>query len=378
MAQPATNPKIEELRFRLKTDAKSRLFYPLAEELRKAGQLEEAESVLRTGLEHHPTYLSAWVSLGRVLRDQKNDGAAVEPLTKAMQLDPGNVVAARLLADSYLALGNPLEALKKYKLVHALMPADEELEGIITRIDREVNPPQVAAAEPEPFAQESADSGAGAPVVAEAPLTTEAPWTTEGSFSAEPAPNAEAAAPLGQEESPWADAASSLIEEQKVEEETGDVEPMSVAHDESPFEEPASSFTEAAFEVEQPEGMHVGRAPLDAEVPLDMTAELPMVEAAPAAPQNDVADVFEPSVEEPAQEDITSTLTMADLYARQGLINDARQIYETILHRDPNNDVVRAKLAALDAPQAATGRDLKVVKLEAWLARVGRREVSRV
>jgi len=28
-----------------------------------------------------------------------------------------------------------------------MMPADEELEGIITRIDREVNPPQVAAAD---------------------------------------------------------------------------------------------------------------------------------------------------------------------------------------------------------------------------------------
>lgn len=376
MAQ-ATNPKIEELRFRLKTDAKSRLFYPLAEELRKAGQLEEAESVLRTGLEHHPTYLSAWVSLGRVLRDQKNDDAAVEPLSKALQLDPGNVVAARLLADSYLALGNPLEALKKYKLVHALMPGDEELEGIIARVDRQVNVPQVAAAEPEPVALESAGEGVSAPVSVEAPLGTEAPWTTEESSSAEVPQSAEAA-PIGQEESPWADAASSLIEEQKVEEATGDVEPMSVAHEESPFEEPASSFTEAAFEVEAPEGMHVGRAPLDAEVPLDMTAEMPMVEASPIAPQNDVADVFEPSNEGPAGEDITSTLTMADLYARQGLISDARQIYETILLRDPNNDVVRAKLAALDVPQAAAGRDPKVMKLEAWLARVGRREVSRV
>jgi hypothetical protein len=124
--------------------------------------------------------------------------------------------------------------------------------------------------------------------------------------------------------------------------------------------------------------MHVGRAPLDAEVPLDMTAEIPMVDAPPIAPQNDVADVFAPSDEEPAQEDITSTLTMADLYARQGLTSDARQIYETILHRDPNNDVVRAKLAALDVPQASAGRDPKVMKLEAWLARVGRREVSGV
>ena len=148
MAQPASSPKIEELRFRLKTDPKSRLFFPLAEELRKVSAHSEAEAVLRTGLEHHPTYLSAWVSLGRVLREQRNEPAAIEALTKALQLDPGNVVAARLLADSYLAHGEKLEALKKYKLVHALMPADEDLVGLIARIEEEVNPTQVVQAAP--------------------------------------------------------------------------------------------------------------------------------------------------------------------------------------------------------------------------------------
>ncbi len=88
MAQPATNPKIEELRGRLKADPKSRLFYPLAEELRKISQFNEAESVLRLGLSSHPTYLSAWVSLGRVLRDQKKNTEAAEALNKALLLDP--------------------------------------------------------------------------------------------------------------------------------------------------------------------------------------------------------------------------------------------------------------------------------------------------
>src|SRR6202043_1009603 len=97
MAQPASSPKIEELRFRLKTDPKSRLFFPLAEELRKIDQYTEAEQVLRAGLAQHPAYLSAWVSLGRVLRDANNHQDAVEALMKALTLDPGNVVAARLL-----------------------------------------------------------------------------------------------------------------------------------------------------------------------------------------------------------------------------------------------------------------------------------------
>ena len=149
MAQTATNPKIEELRGRLKADPRSRLFYPLAEELRKINQYDEAEGVLRNGLSSHPSYLSAWVSLGRVLRELKKNNEATEALNKALQLDPGNVVAARLLADAYLELGEKVEAIKKYKLVYALLPSDDELEGVIARLDAEINAP-ISIPEPEP------------------------------------------------------------------------------------------------------------------------------------------------------------------------------------------------------------------------------------
>src|SRR5260221_4868234 len=153
MAQGPSNRKIEELRFRLKTDPKSRIFYPLAEELRKVAQFAEAEGVLRTGLTHHPTYLSAWVSSGRVLRELGRNGEAVEALSKALQLDPGNVVAARLLADAYLSLGEKVEAIKKFKLVHALMPSDDTIVETIASLDAQLNPPApVAAPEPEPVA----------------------------------------------------------------------------------------------------------------------------------------------------------------------------------------------------------------------------------
>src|SRR4029077_13766330 len=147
MAQPGISAKIEELQFRIKTDPKSRLFFPLAEELRRNGKLAEAEQVLRNGLHVHTSYLSAWVSLGRVLREQHKNAEAVDALTTALQVDPGNVVAARLLADSYLDLGEKIEAIKKYKLVHALMPSDEELEAKIAQLDKELQ-----AAAPEPFA----------------------------------------------------------------------------------------------------------------------------------------------------------------------------------------------------------------------------------
>lgn len=345
MAQTASNPKIEELRFRLKTDPKSRLFYPLAEELRKANQSPEAEQVLRSGLAVHPTYLSAWVSLGRVLREQKKDAEAVDVLTKALQLDPGNVVAARLLADAYLALGEKVEAIKKYKLVHALLPADQEIAATIHRLELELNPPQVA------------------------PIEVAPPEPEEEEPVAEPA-----------EANPFADAEEAQEQELAVETATADVEPMLVAHEESPFEEPAPEYTSAAFEIEAPGGMHISRAPLAAELPSSMIEDepLPPPEAAvfspePLAPAMEESDVFAPTEPAPATEadDVANTLTMADLYARQGLHDDARHIYETILARDPGNAAVRDKLTVLQSKN-------KIAKLENWLAKMTRRDVGRV
>ena len=348
MAQPATTPKLEELRFKLKTDPKSRLFYQLAEELRKAGHYDESEQVLRSGLVVYPTYLAAWVSLGRTLREQKNYAGAVDALNTALQIDPGNVVAARILADAYLALGDKLEAIKKYKLVHALLPSDEELRVTIEQLQRDLHEP--ATGESTPFASapqaesaETVESYIPAMEPAAEPMTS-SPFEEDS--------------PFDRTQPPFADAARSFDEHARVEEETGDVEPMSVAHDESPFEEPVGTFTADAFEVETPAGMHI-------EMPLEQghtSAEVPALVADPRD-----------AVVEANFEDAANTVTMADLYVRQGLVEEARHIYEHILARDGGNAEVRAKLDAL-APRV----NPRVVALERWLGKVSKREVGRV
>jgi tetratricopeptide (TPR) repeat protein len=336
MAQPANNPKIEELRFRLKTDPKSRLFFPLAEELRKTDQFAEAEQVLRAGLVHHPTYLSAWVSLGRVLRDADKHKDAVEALSRALVVDPGNVVAARLLADAYLDLGDKLEAIKKYKLVRALMPAgDEELDAVIERLDQDLNPPHVA-----PFMTES-----------------------------ETTPAADVAPFAATDSNLFAQAEAAVAEEQKIGESTADFEPMRAKHTESPFEEPVTDYTAAAVQIEQPQGIHIESAPVAAEVPAPWNEEEP------------ASDVFAPAEAPPpassAADDATKTLTMADLYVQQGFADKAREIYQTILQREPGNADVRRKLDALTGPALAK-KNPKAAKLEQWLKKVKKREEGSV
>jgi tetratricopeptide (TPR) repeat protein len=352
MAQPGITAKIEELQFRIKTDPKSRLFFPLAEELRKSGKLGEAEQVLRTGLGVHPTYLSAWVSLGRVLREQQKNTEAVDALTKALQVDPGNVVAARLLGDSYLDLGEKVEAIKKYKLVHALMPGDEELETRIELLDRELRPTpepefvageaELPSAEPEPVGAEAQSPFAEPePPVAEA----ESPFAEQPEPEPQPeAFSATADLPFAPPESPF-DETSPIRQTVETPFDTDDEIPMAAQHVESPFEEP-SGYTADALAIEMPQGMHIEEAPLAAEVPA-VWSEEPR-ESEPAA---DVFAPAEPELSAP-DDDLTATTTMAELYVRQGLIEDARKIYAHLLERDPANDELRAKLDALHEPVA--------------------------
>ena len=70
---------IEKLKEKVKKDPNSKLFVPLAEEYRKTGMLDEAISVLMTGITSQPGYASARVSLGKIylekrwrLRQRKN------------------------------------------------------------------------------------------------------------------------------------------------------------------------------------------------------------------------------------------------------------------------------------------------------------------
>lgn len=383
MAQPATNSKIEELRGRLKADPKNRLFYPLAEELRKVGQVAEAEHVLRTGLAAHPTYLSAWVSLGRVLRDQQKHGDAVDSFTKALQLDPGNVVAARLLGDSYLSLGEKVEAIKKYKLVHALMPGDEDLQATIHRLDLEINRPQVATLS-EPEAEPETESAPEAATIEASPSIPEA--------IAEPSAQPSVTSTFDETFPPFGD--SPLTSDSPAAEAiaTGDAEPMLSAHDDSPFEAlpPAAAASVAAVEIEQPLGMHVETAPLDAEVAAPWEDEPFSTGAEELPPPADEDEEPEPAPAETAPVDgpLTGTLTMADLYARQGLVGEARQIYESILVREPDNSSVRAKLVALggsvgfaeSAPPSVGGssNQQKIARLQQWLGQIKREEAGRV
>jgi tetratricopeptide (TPR) repeat protein len=93
------NPRIEDLRRRIQKDPASIAFAQLAEEYRRIGEYTEAIRVCQTGLDQHPAYLSARVTLGRSLLELGRVEEAEAEFERVLESAPDNVVARRALDD---------------------------------------------------------------------------------------------------------------------------------------------------------------------------------------------------------------------------------------------------------------------------------------
>lgn len=399
-----TTHKIEELKFKLKNDPKSRLFYPLAEELRKIGRFADAELYLRAGLAHHPSYLSAWVSLGRVLRETSKNEEAVVALKQALTVDPGNMVAAKLLAETYYDLGDKVEAIKKYKLVHALLPADDEISGKIEQLNRELNPPRVAVVDAPPSIVEQPRRA-----VVEPPAPSPVEELSASDAMEEPedqASEADTFAPAPEpslkgdrretSQQPHEDLFDSAEEAPRpavrMEPTMGGGGVLQSAVDVdhrramSLFE--FSPPAEESFEEDLPSSDELkssSPSPFDWTEP-ESDEQQPSAErafsGAPESSSDGSAAIYSPSdsadeggmasdgdvAEE--NDEVTSTSTMADLYAQQGHFDSAREIYQRLLDKDPENQGLKRRLDELPSGVMHAPQNVAVERLQGWLSRI--------
>jgi tetratricopeptide (TPR) repeat protein len=137
---PAENPRIEELRRRVQKDPASIAFAQLAEEYRRAGSYEDAIETCRAGLEVHPGYLSARVTLGRALIELNNLDDAQHELEYVLNMAPENLAAIRGMAEIHHRRGSLSEALTFYKSALALAQHDPDLEQTVNEISHSLAP----------------------------------------------------------------------------------------------------------------------------------------------------------------------------------------------------------------------------------------------
>lgn len=95
----ADTPRIDELRGRVESDPASIAFAQLAEEYRRSGDFREAARICRAGLEQHPAYLSARVTLGRALLELQQYDEAQAEFEYVLLSAPDNLSALRSMAE---------------------------------------------------------------------------------------------------------------------------------------------------------------------------------------------------------------------------------------------------------------------------------------
>ncbi len=296
------DPEIERLSDKWAKDPTSLVFAPLADAYRRSNLVDEAIQVLEKGLKNHPNYTSARIVLGRCYQDKRMFELAREEFRKVLSFDPHNFVALRLMGDVSLAMAQKDQAIEVYRELLELQPTNAELREILENLQAEAK--ELA---PEPPPRETEEARAG-------------PGKSFADFFATPAGLSDAREPSGSGET---------------KELPTSLDPHSVLAEAEPvadLEAVPSSTPDAA-----PPSTHE-RAPAFAE----------FLEPQPVPAAEPVAEEREPALpEEEEEEKPFVTVTLAQIYERQGFKDKALEIYRQILAAEPSNAEVRAKVEEL-------------------------------
>jgi tetratricopeptide (TPR) repeat protein len=192
----ADSPRIEELKRRVQVDPASIAFAALAEEYRRAGRFEEAIATCQAGLQRHPAYLSAHVTLGRALLELGRFDEARQELEHVLRAAPENLAAIRGLAEIHHRRGELPEALEQYRSALSVAKHDAEIEDAVDQISRQVAPP--AAAAPVPVSTSPASAPADGVDDVSAALEAAVAATEDVPAPPEPVPAAPEHAPVAE------------------------------------------------------------------------------------------------------------------------------------------------------------------------------------
>ena len=126
---------IEKYRAIFKKDPRSKVFATLADAYRKVDLIEEAEKICKQGLKFHPQFVPGRVVMAKILLQKKLYDPALVHLEDAVKLDPENILAHSLRAETLLRLKRPKEALQAYKMVLFFNPFDPKASHVVKKLE---------------------------------------------------------------------------------------------------------------------------------------------------------------------------------------------------------------------------------------------------
>ncbi|MFL5616631.1 MAG: tetratricopeptide repeat protein [Gemmatimonadaceae bacterium] len=370
----AGTSRIDELRKKFDENPR-RYFAPLANEYRKIGDFEQAIFICQEFLPQQPGHMSGHIVYGQALFESGKHDEARSVFETALALDPENLIALRHLGDIARAVGDTETARAWYRRVLESDPRNEEIAGILTALDADAGPipePGSAPSRPEspsgdatsgtPLSMESAISAAtngDAPAASVDPIVTD-PLTTAPSES-----SFDDIAKLFTAASPSAAPATEPVVQQPSESGNDSLDLIHEGEDilGSPDEQP--NITNTSILATGTAGAETRPSATEAPEAASKPYDLPFL-----AGLTNTEQVAPPTVERPAEAPARApapaaapdaatafvTETMAELYVKQGHLDQARDVYRQLVQLHPHDTAIAARLRELDTHGNASPR----------------------
>ena len=366
---PASD-RIDELKKRYDENPR-RFFASLANEYRKAGDLDQAISLCQTHLAEQPSNMNGHVVYGQALFEAGRYDDAKETFEAALALDPENLIALRHLGDIACTNGANDKAREWYTRVLDADPRNDEILALLANLEEEskktgdaahdsaqareaatveFTPPQVIT----PLSNASVTPANPTPIVAID--TVETPAIARPVTPVSPSPRQS----IGLMDlsidfdtpTETSFAAESLVAPAAPEAPLGDfvIDPFvdTGAGDMLSWEPPAIEFDPPAFE-------QVELSALTAPIvqPQDEPRPEPVAPVAPLAASDDVDMLFGDTLPaEPAAPFVTET--MAELYLQQGFRTEALEVYRQLSAQSPDDPRLKERVRALETDARAS------------------------
>jgi hypothetical protein len=344
---PEISPELAARIEQLKSDHRgnpARFFMSLASAYREAGELGQAEELLRENLKRHPGYLSAHVLLGRCLADRGALGEARNEFSYVLSIDPQNLIALRTLGEMAVSNGNADEARRWYGELLAVDPMNAEARQALDALD---SAPPAAAARQEgggwdPFAHGDVADAPAAPAgepAFDAPGFEDEPLLDAPGFRPlEPAPelgfgSVDLPPPASDDFASWGDVSLDA---------PSDGPPSLPA---APA--PGDALDFGAVELSDDWGAAPEPLAADPSAGWGMFDESPSAGAGlPAEPLPELRSFHDEDAAEDGVEMVTET--MAELYYRQGFVDRAAEVYRELIARRGQEPALTRRLAELE------------------------------
>ena len=169
----ASSARIEELEKKFNENPR-RYFAPLANEYRKAGDVQQAIAICRTYVPQQPGHMSGHIVFGQALFEAGDHDEARGVFEAALGLDPENLIALRHLGDIAREHGEIDAARSWYQRVLNADPRNDDVAALLTSVEAdqaaaadepatwmEINPEQTLELPPDLLAAASRELGFG-------------------------------------------------------------------------------------------------------------------------------------------------------------------------------------------------------------------------